>query len=393
MLACLAVWFAGSNGCGSDRLDEGDPSDAAEAGRADAGALPGQDASADSLQDSDADAGCACTTIDAKLPVSVTSLPCFCATTSKCEPYDLATQCEGHKFKDVLVVEKFADCDYINVRVNGPGFSSWRVYSATTHELVGTRQSIDTASLTCGPMRASLVEAGINPYNQGCHPIAQTLHCWDGGFGPKNDGAPPVDADAGSLPDVDGSPPKADVHGQPPVDDAHVAPPDVDAATDANPGPDADAGADAGADGVPPNGDADAGCTCTPDRGGMGHEPLACYCSRNRALCPDFATALHTCPDSPLAELNRIDTYAACNLLVITIKEGLGQRLVVYDATTQELVGGSFASDTNESVCSTVRVFGYQGGTFPPPECVLSETTPRCLDAGGGGNDPKGSAR
>jgi hypothetical protein len=184
-----------------------------------------------------------------------------------------------------------------------------------------------------------------------------------------------------------------------PCPDGGVEPPpdaagaDADASLDADAGPpvpDADASPDA--DGGTQVSDADAGCACTDTDGGTGIQSLPCFCA-GIFSCPDYDTALLVCPSSPWPgqDANRLDTYASCNLVIIRAADGFGSRSFVFDATTHTLVGASRFSDTNEFVCGASRVFGYQAGTFPPPSCPLTQSVPRCPDAGGdGGSDVDG---
>jgi len=130
--------------------------------------------------------------------------------------------------------------------------------------------------------------------------------------------------------------------------------------------------------------DPDGGCTCTPD-GQMGVQSLACYCANG---CLSYDDAIVRCPATPFPQDHRIDTYADCNLVVITIVNsiGVGGSTWVYDATTHELVGGSSAADYPAFLCGTTPVFGFRGGTFPPPTCPRTQSLPRCIDGGDGGD-------
>jgi hypothetical protein len=107
---------------------------------------------------------------------------------------------------------------------------------------------------------------------------------------------------------------------------------------------------------------------------------LACFCAVD--ACPRYDAALRLCPPSPFAELNRIDTYADCNLVVIEYSAGYDYGRYVYDATTQALVGGMYGTDYDAYICGSERVFGISAGTFPPPTCPVSQSALRCGDGG-----------
>ena len=286
----------------------------------------------DASPDGDGDGGCACTT-DARASVGSTPLACFCDVPGGCSNYSDAISCNG-QLSRYLVLETYTDCDWVNVRLETGFISVWHVYDKTTLALVGARASSDFPSYPCGASTVFTLSAGVDPVAAGCHVAAREKLCADEG------GAEP--------------------------------PPDA--------GPDAAASFDVG--------DGDGGCACTENDAGTGLQSLPCFCAGIFA-CSDYDNALHTCVPSPWPgqDGNRIDTYASCNLVVIRSPDSFGIRSFVYDATTHALVGGSRYSDTNEFVCGSGRVFGYQAGTFPPPSCPLTESVPRCLDGGDGGND------
>jgi len=146
-----------------------------------------------------------------------------------------------------------------------------------------------------------------------------------------------------------------------PIDNHDAALPDVDART-----PD-----------VPS--DPDAGCTCTTGDGGWKDlgvvETLACFCAWPSA-CLDYATALASC--RAFAN-DSLEVYTACNLEVIRFPGTYdGGRALVYDATTHELVGGRYASDTPSFECGSARVIGRRAGIFPPEGCALTRTVRIC---------------
>ena len=130
--------------------------------------------------------------------------------------------------------------------------------------------------------------------------------------------------------------------------------------------------------------DPDGGCACTPD-GQIGVQSFDCYCARG--TCLSYDDAIIRCPPTPFPEDHRIDTYADCNLVIITIVNsiGVGGSTWVYDAATHELVGGSSSADYPAFLCGTTQVFGFRAGTFPPPTCPRTQSVPRCVDGGDGG--------
>jgi hypothetical protein len=159
------------------------------------------------------------------------------------------------------------------------------------------------------------------------------------------------------------------------------------------PGADANASDDANIDATPEDSvshdasgtDRDAGCACTPaDSGTKGVQSLACFCSRSD-VCPTYDIARSRCRDG--AE-TRLDVYAGCGLEIISFPELLVEgRKFVYDATTHTLVGASFATDTLSLQCGAQLVTGYQAGTFPPPDCAISQTISLCPGDSGTAGD------
>jgi hypothetical protein len=292
----------------------------------------------DAAPSEDGDGGCTCTPGDAEFfSVASTSLPCFCGVPNRCSTFDDAISC-NRPSAGYLVIETYTDCNFVSVRLEGGFVSNRRTYDAATHELVGAANFSDVSEFACGASRVFGLQAGVDPSAAGCHVARREVPCPDGGA------EPPPDADR----------------------------PDADDSFDAEAGP--------------PVSDADAGCACTlSDGGGTGIQSLPCFCA-GIFSCPDYDTALRTCTSSPWTgqDGNRIDTYASCNLVVIRSPDGFGSRSFVFDATTHTLVGASRYSDTNEFVCGASRVFGYQAGTFPPASCPLTQSVPRCPDAGGG---------
>jgi hypothetical protein len=103
--------------------------------------------------------------------------------------------------------------------------------------------------------------------------------------------------------------------------------------------------------------------------------------------CLGYDAAINECPRTPFPEDHRLDTYPDCNLVVIHIANGIGigGTTYVYDATTHELVGAAGSGDFPGSACGSTQVFGYRGGTFPPPTCARTQSIPRCGDGGDGG--------
>jgi len=172
--------------------------------------------------------------------------------------------------------------------------------------------------------------------------------------------------------------------------DGMAGPSDADAATDDDGGVDAvDArDGDVTVDGVDADiavdTDPDGGCACTPDDQ-MGVQSLACYCANG---CLSYDDAIVRCPPTSFPDGHRIDTYADCNLVVITIVNsiGIGGSTNVYDATTHEFVGGSSGADYPAFLCGTTPVFGFRAGTFPLPNCPRTQSVPRCVDGGDGGD-------
>jgi hypothetical protein len=176
-----------------------------------------------------------------------------------------------------------------------------------------------------------------------------------------------------------------------PEDRAVNADTSLDGDDGATRGGDADAafdgvGARDGDDGVDVIADTDGGCECTlADSALMGILPLECLCGGGR--CLGYDVAIHECPYTPFPEDHRLDTYADCNLVIISIPNsiGIGGTTYVYDATTHELVGASFSGDFPGSPCGSTQVFGYQAGAYPPRTCALTQSVPRCVDGGDGG--------
>ena len=349
IFASLFLVALASSSCGGSAAPDPDPplpapNDAGkerpDALEADAGNQPGDDgASSDAGSekagnDDQPDGGlssdalaCSCTTDAGN---GFTSLPCFCASNAfSCSSYREAIACLPGGRPSSAVVETYADCPYVNVRIDAGLFSHWRVYSTVTEELVGAMRENDTASIRCDGSRVARIEAGINPIALGCQPASRTIPC---------DGDAGVDADAA---------------------DTKV---DTDASTN--------------------DADVDVDCnTCTPDEDGvLGIQSLSCFCAQSS--CPIFDVAMDQCPTGPIPNLNRIETYENCNLVVVVASNGLGSSLYVYDATTHEFMGGAVAADYPGHVCGMTPVFGYRAGTFPPANCPLTKSVPRCTDAG-----------
>ena len=195
--------------------------------------------------------------------------------------------------------------------------------------------------------------------------------CDDGGSDPQDAGAPPGDAA------VDTRDSSADAKS----DDPSVTS-DADAAATADADAsmsDADAGATADADAAPTI-DADGAirtdgpCACTVIDGVVTAE-LSCYCRSGPKRCRTYDDALSSC-GGLFPYYNRIDTYADCNLVIISVGDVLDRFDYVYDATTHALVGAAHISDTDpQAPCS------WRGGIFPPATCAMSSRVERCRDA------------
>jgi len=136
-------------------------------------------ASGDRLPERDAslgeDGGCGCFASNSGVR-GATSLPCFCAANAaSCLSYDEAVACPAGGVSSA-VIERYSDCDYINVRMDSPILSQWRVYSAATLELVGVVRIYDTVT-RCGDSRVPQIDAGINPITVGCQPSTRVAAC------------------------------------------------------------------------------------------------------------------------------------------------------------------------------------------------------------------------
>jgi hypothetical protein len=194
---------------------------------------------------------------------------------------------------------------------------------------------------------------------------------------PATEAGAPSDADGGATDRAD-----ADAA---PVSDVDAAD-DADAAVDTVDARDGDIGIDGVDARDARTTDRDGGCACTiDDGGGFGYIPLACACGSG--TCPAYDVAINYCPPVRFPEDNRIDTYAGCNLVVITTGNsiGIGGSSDVFDATTHELVGVSGAGDYPNTPCGDAQVFGIRAGTFPPATCARTSSVQRCGDGGDGG--------
>jgi hypothetical protein len=312
-----------------DRAGDGDPFDAALDASHDA-------ASPDARTDisSTPDSGCTCSPIDGRIPpFAAVPLSCYCdmkiwpplfAGRPACPSYDSFLACPDRGYP--FHVETYTNCNLVKVAYGLFGALDFNVYDATTHELVGAVRGIDDDSFVCGAGRTFGLEAGIVP---GPECVVATTE-------------PPCHS------------------------------------------------ADGGEAGAPPN-DADGGCACSmADAGGMGvgEQSLACYCASGSGLCPTYDEARTSCPPGPLPRFDRLDVHAACNLVIMTNGDGLGRTTHVFDATTHELVGASRLTDYAGFSCGSSRVYGYRAGTFPPPDCPVSQSISRC--AADGGANPEG---
>ena len=287
----------------------------------------------------DSDGTCTCTLVDSGLPAplpanGVMSLPCYCAmpwpsipNALPCGSYEDAIRCDGPR-KD-FGVTTYANCNLVTVTYGGGFTQDTRVYDYTTHELVGASRGTDHAIL-CITSQVFMVLSGIVPGPE-CQISKSVAPCLDPG---------PGDASAG------------------------------------------DATKDIAADATAPD-DADGGCTCEPDERNVGgHMSLACYCAV--AGCPSYDTALTRCGSDAPPEVNRVEDYQDCNLVVITSGGSIPSGgSLVYDRTTHDLVGASFSADYPAFTCGDASVFGYRAGTFPPAGCAKSRSVPRCPRDGG----------
>ena len=150
--------------------------------------LPEGDAS------SDEDVACGCFASNSGVRGAI-SLPCFCAANAaSCMPYQEAIACPAGGVSSA-VIERYSDCDYINVRIDSPILSQWRVYSAATLELAGVVRIYDTVT-RCGDSRVPQIDAGINPITLGCQPSTRVAAC-------PADGSPPDAGPVGAYAAVD----------------------------------------------------------------------------------------------------------------------------------------------------------------------------------------------
>jgi hypothetical protein len=248
-----------------------------------------------------------------------------------------------------LVVNNYGNCDLVTVERHA-GFDMWvHVYKASTHELVGAYHATDTTRYTCGSSRVSSLEAGIFPAEQ-CTGVA-TLPCTaDAGTDrdafADND-SPTADRTPDTSTDVD------------PRDDADVTPP-----PDTSP-IDADATTSADGDG------STCGCTLSTMPGPdpflpyPGLTSLPCFCGQS--ACPTYDVAITQCPVPFPGSTNRLilNRYATCNRVSVERHWGLDLSVYVYDATTFELVGAYYATDTDSFTCGPHRIFALQAGVFP----------------------------
>ena len=129
----------------------------------------------DAALDGDA---CACSVIDTRR--GITSVPCFCSTNpTLCTAYGEPIECPGGgPLARPVIVETYADCDYVNVRYDTGLSSHWRVYSTTTRELVGVLRADEEApTIACGASRVFRLEAGVNPVSLGCTTAGRIQVC------------------------------------------------------------------------------------------------------------------------------------------------------------------------------------------------------------------------
>ena len=156
-----------------------------------------------------------------------------------------------------------------------------------------------------------------------------------------------------------------------------------DASADARRDRDADSGHDDDAD-AGDVADADARCACTPEDD-LGNLSFPCFCERS--LCPRYDAAVSHCSASKFWLGNRIDTYADCNLLIVSHLDEVGYSEYVYDASTRAMVGGVFAADSAGYVCGSTPVYGFRAGAYPPETCALTQSVYRCGDGGSAAGD------
>lgn len=279
---------------------------------------------------------CSCTLVDSGLssPLpgnGVMSLPCYCkmpwsgvGPAPACASFAEATRCDGSQ--KPFSLETYTNCNLVTVWYSTGLSVDARVYDHTTHELVGAFRGTDH-SLPCGASQAFMLMTGKIPGPE-CTSAKIEFPCADAG---------PTD---GGLADT----------------------PAADSADDAD-------GADL--------------CQCVPDdRNEGGKVSLGCMCARG--LCSSYDEALTQCSSGAPPEANHVDDYEACNLVVIhSAASPFGGSSRAYDRTTHELVGVRNGSDVQSYPCGDASVFGVEGGRFPPADCRVSRSTPRCPRDGG----------
>lgn len=106
-----------------------------------------------------------------------------------------------------------------------------------------------------------------------------------------------------------------------------------------------------------------------------------------RGVCPtssSYDLAVTQCPPVFETSVNRltVNDYPACNLVSVEQHWGFDVSVYVYDATTYEMVGASYATDTNRFACDSSRVFELRGGVFPMANCAVVSRTLCANDAG-----------
>jgi hypothetical protein len=134
------------------------------------------------LPDSDG-SSCTCVVPDAGPPLSMTSLPCYCAS-YPCPAFDVAVHdCPGSVNDagfNALSYQNYASCGLVAIQRNIGLDISVYVYDAVTHDLVGVDYRKESAAYTCGAAHVPRILAGTLP-GTSCVATTTTLCTDDGG--------------------------------------------------------------------------------------------------------------------------------------------------------------------------------------------------------------------
>ena len=78
------------------------------------------------------------------------------------------------------------------------------------------------------------------------------------------------------------------------------------------------------------------------------------------------------CPPSIPGTGNRlvVNNYQACNLVSVEKRHGQDMSVYVYNATTHEMVGAYYRTDTNRFACGSANVIALEAGVFPAAGCA-----------------------